>query len=97
MNVGNLVYAGFYPLCWGSDHVLLFKKNSHGTLQGQPCRARLDSKCEALSCEAIFCHKPTMTGDGLNPTHENGDGLGMVYDIEVAKKNGLFEWDSPLR
>jgi hypothetical protein len=25
-----------------------------------------------------------MTGDGLNPTHENGDDLGMVYDIEFA-------------
>ena len=27
------------------------------------------------------CHKPTMTGDGWNPTHRNGDDLGMVYGV----------------
>ena len=29
------------------------------------------------------CHKPTMTGDGWNPTHKNGDDLGMAYEIWV--------------
>ena len=29
------------------------------------------------------CHKPTMTGDGWNPTHRNGDDLGMAYEIWV--------------
>jgi hypothetical protein len=27
------------------------------------------------------CHKPPMTGNGLNPTYRNGDDWGMVYGI----------------
>jgi len=25
------------------------------------------------------CHKPIMTGNGWNPTHQNGDDLGIDY------------------
>ena len=29
------------------------------------------------------CHKPPMTGNGLNHTYKNGDDWGMVYEIVV--------------
>ena len=32
------------------------------------------------------CHKPTMTGDGLNP--KNGDDFGKVYDIGFTTFSG---------
>ena len=42
------------------------------------------------SCWAIH-HKPTMTGDGMNPTpKKNGDDLGMVQ--MAAKVNPTLKW-----
>ena len=34
------------------------------------------------------CHKPSIF-DGWNPTHKNGDELGMVHDIAIPT---LYVW-----
>ena len=49
-------------------------------LQGKPIGFDAQMVQVWISCGKAS-NKPTMTGDGWNPTYKNGDDLGIVYGI----------------